>query len=77
MRGGLNIGDALLYLDQIKAKTSAPVYNEFLGIMQQFKSQSISTLSVIERVKTLLKGRNYHPFKLFDSFSLLTNFSRS
>ncbi len=56
---GLSISDALLYLDQIKSKTSAPVYNEFLGIMHQFKSQSISTLSAIKRVKTLFKGRNY------------------
>ena len=56
MNGGVSIGDALLYLDQIKAKTSISVYTEFLGIMEQFRSQSISTPCAIERVKTLFKG---------------------
>lgn len=37
----LNVKDALTYLDKVKAKFSsqADVYNQFLDIMKDFKSQ--------------------------------------
>ncbi|WFD35920.1 hypothetical protein MCUN1_002790 [Malassezia cuniculi] len=56
----LNVRDALLYLDQVKVQfTDHPdVYNRFLDIMKDFKSQSIDTPGVIERVSTLFRG---HP----------------
>ncbi|KAI9487677.1 MAG: hypothetical protein EXX96DRAFT_473102, partial [Benjaminiella poitrasii] len=56
----LNVKDALTYLDQVKVKFSEKpeVYNQFLDIMKEFKSQVIDTPGVIERVSTLFKG---HP----------------
>ncbi|KAI8971599.1 hypothetical protein BDF20DRAFT_837905 [Mycotypha africana] len=56
----LNVKDALTYLDQVKIKFSEQpeVYNRFLDIMKEFKSQAIDTPGVIERVSTLFKG---HP----------------
>ncbi|KAL9934845.1 hypothetical protein V8E36_006620 [Tilletia maclaganii] len=56
----LNVKDALSYLDQVKVQfqTSPDVYNRFLDIMKDFKSQSIDTPGVIERVSTLFRG---HP----------------
>ncbi|OAD79564.1 hypothetical protein PHYBLDRAFT_162621 [Phycomyces blakesleeanus NRRL 1555(-)] len=56
----LNVRDALTYLDQVKVQFSdqPDVYNRFLDIMKDFKSQSIDTPGVIERVSTLFKG---HP----------------
>ncbi|KAI7907495.1 uncharacterized protein BX663DRAFT_424720 [Cokeromyces recurvatus] len=56
----LNVKDALTYLDQVKMKFSEKpeVYNRFLDIMKEFKSQAIDTPGVIERVSTLFKG---HP----------------
>lgn len=56
----LNVKDALSYLDQVKIQFSEQpdVYNRFLDIMKDFKSQSIDTLGVIERVSTLFRG---HP----------------
>ena len=52
--------DALSYLDQVKFKfnNQPQVYNDFLDIMKEFKSQSIDTPGVIQRVSTLFKG---HP----------------
>lgn len=56
----LNVKDALSYLDQVKIQfyNQADVYNNFLDIMKDFKSQSIDTPGVIDRVSTLFKG---HP----------------
>ncbi|XP_057319061.1 paired amphipathic helix protein Sin3a-like isoform X3 [Microplitis mediator] len=56
----LKVEDALSYLDQVKYKFSdqPQVYNDFLDIMKEFKSQSIDTPGVISRVSNLFKG---HP----------------
>ncbi|KAJ3140366.1 Transcriptional regulatory protein sin3 [Physocladia obscura] len=56
----LNVKDALSYLDQVKLQFQhqPDVYNRFLDIMKEFKSQSIDTPGVIERVSTLFRG---HP----------------
>lgn len=56
----LNVKDALSYLDQVKMQfySQADVYNNFLDIMKDFKSQNIDTPGVIDRVSTLFKG---HP----------------
>ena len=54
------LNDALTYLDQVKVRfQDAPdVYNRFLDIMKDFKSQAIDTPGVIERVSGLFTG---HP----------------
>ncbi|KAG0894894.1 hypothetical protein G6F34_008705 [Rhizopus arrhizus] len=56
----LNVVDALGYLDQVKScfVDQPNVYNEFLDIMKDFKSQAIDTPGVIDRVSHLFKG---HP----------------
>lgn len=56
----LKVEDALSYLDEVKFKfgNQPQVYNDFLDIMKEFKSQSIDTPGVIQRVSTLFKG---HP----------------
>ncbi|KAH6578977.1 hypothetical protein BASA61_010573 [Batrachochytrium salamandrivorans] len=56
----LNVRDALSYLDQVKVQFSEQpeVYNRFLDIMKDFKSQAIDTPGVIERVSGLFRG---HP----------------
>ncbi|KAG8915610.1 Transcriptional regulatory protein sin3, partial [Tulasnella sp. 417] len=56
----LNVKDALSYLEKIKIKFQERpgVYNQFLDIMKDFKSQTIDTPGVIDRVSTLLHG---HP----------------
>lgn len=54
------LNDALSYLDQVKVEFSGNphVYNQFLDIMKDFKSQAIDTPGVIRRVSTLFTG---HP----------------
>uniref|UniRef100_A0AAX7VMK4 Paired amphipathic helix protein Sin3a n=1 Tax=Astatotilapia calliptera TaxID=8154 RepID=A0AAX7VMK4_ASTCA len=54
------VEDALSYLDQVKLQfgNQPQVYNDFLDIMKEFKSQSIDTPGVINRVSQLFKG---HP----------------
>lgn len=54
------LNDALSYLDQVKVRFSdqPDVYNKFLDIMKDFKSQAIDTPGVIERVSNLFNG---HP----------------
>lgn len=54
----LNVKDALSYLEQVKLQfNSKPyIYNQFLDIMKDFKSQNIDTPGVIERVSNLFKG---------------------
>ncbi|XP_053277109.1 paired amphipathic helix protein Sin3a isoform X2 [Pleuronectes platessa] len=56
----LKVEDALSYLDQVKLQFGnyPQVYNDFLDIMKEFKSQSIDTPGVINRVSQLFKG---HP----------------
>ncbi|KAF9075605.1 hypothetical protein BDP27DRAFT_1315333 [Rhodocollybia butyracea] len=52
----LNVTDALSYLDAVKNKfsTQPDVYNHFLDIMKEFKSQQIDTPGVIKRGHPLL-----------------------
>ncbi|TPX09314.1 uncharacterized protein E0L32_009506 [Thyridium curvatum] len=65
-QGGLSQGqqpilnDALSYLDQVKVQfhEQPDVYNRFLDIMKDFKSQTIDTPGVISRVSDLFAG---HP----------------
>ncbi|CAG8032053.1 unnamed protein product [Penicillium salamii] len=54
------LNDALSYLDQVKVRfvDQPDVYNRFLDIMKDFKSQAIDTPGVIQRVSTLFNG---HP----------------
>ncbi|KAL8972224.1 MAG: hypothetical protein Q9183_000663 [Haloplaca sp. 2 TL-2023] len=54
------LNDALSYLDQVKVRfvDHPDVYNRFLDIMKDFKSQTIDTPGVIDRVSTLFAG---HP----------------
>ena len=54
----LNVKDALSYLEQVKVQFSSrpDVYNHFLDIMKDFKSQAIDTPGVIQRVTTLFQG---------------------
>ncbi|TFL03756.1 hypothetical protein BDV98DRAFT_503644 [Pterulicium gracile] len=57
----LNVTDALSYLDAVKIQfqDQPDVYNHFLDIMKDFKSQAIDTPGVIERVSTLFTGNPY------------------
>lgn len=54
------LNDALSYLDQVKVQfhEMPDVYNRFLDIMKDFKSQTIDTPGVISRVSDLFAG---HP----------------
>ncbi|EGZ77928.1 hypothetical protein NEUTE2DRAFT_154470 [Neurospora tetrasperma FGSC 2509] len=54
------LNDALSYLDQVKVQfhEQPDVYNKFLDIMKDFKSQTINTPGVITRVSELFAG---HP----------------
>ncbi|EJD54420.1 hypothetical protein AURDEDRAFT_110072 [Auricularia subglabra TFB-10046 SS5] len=63
----LNVTDALTYLDDVKEQfTDAPgVYNRFLDIMKEFKTEQLDTPGVIERVSTLFAG---HP-RLIQGFN--------
>lgn len=56
----LNVSDALSYLDAVKIRfhDQPEVYNQFLDIMKDFKSQLIDTPGVIRRVSQLFNG---HP----------------
>ncbi|KAH9858239.1 hypothetical protein C2E23DRAFT_718829 [Lenzites betulinus] len=57
----LNVSDALGYLDAVKQQfqDKPDVYNHFLDIMKDFKSQVIDTPGVIERVSMLFHGNPY------------------
>ncbi|KAJ7650581.1 hypothetical protein FB45DRAFT_888175 [Roridomyces roridus] len=54
----LNVTDALSYLDDVKNNfhDQPNVYNHFLDIMKEFKSQMIDTPGVIKRVSHLFNG---------------------
>jgi paired amphipathic helix protein Sin3a len=56
----LRVEDALLYLDDVKRefKDRPAIYNEFLAIMKNFKSQEVDTPGVINRVSNLFRGYN-------------------
>uniref|UniRef100_A0A673HHI9 Paired amphipathic helix protein Sin3b n=1 Tax=Sinocyclocheilus rhinocerous TaxID=307959 RepID=A0A673HHI9_9TELE len=56
----IQVEDALSYLDQVKIRfgNDPGIYNKFLDIMKEFKSQSIDTPGVINRVSQLFHG---HP----------------
>mmetsp|Transcript_4522 Transcript_4522/g.6805 ORF Transcript_4522/g.6805 Transcript_4522/m.6805 type:complete len:181 (+) Transcript_4522:47-589(+) len=47
---------ALHYLDELKRSTAPDVYQAFLKVMKDFKSQKISTPEVIAQVHVLLEG---------------------
>lgn len=52
------VQDALGYLERVKVTfySQPAVYNQFLAIMKDFKSHSINTEGVIQRVKNLFRG---------------------
>ncbi|KAG6849975.1 hypothetical protein H0H93_002977 [Arthromyces matolae] len=56
----LNVTDALSYLDAVKMQfqEKPDVYNRFLDIMKDFKSQAIDTPGVISRVSRLFHGNS-------------------
>ncbi|BGP23232.1 paired amphipathic helix protein Sin3a [Rhodotorula toruloides] len=56
----LNVRDALHYLDRVKQQFANEyvVYDQFLTIMKDFKTQNIDTPGVIDRVSTLFRD---HP----------------
>eukprot|EP00980_Cylindrotheca_fusiformis_P029895 scaffold24012_cov186-Cylindrotheca_fusiformis.AAC.8 len=56
----LRVEDALLYLDDVKREFGdrPRVYNEFLSIMKNFKSQEVDTPGVIDKVSKLFRGYN-------------------
>ena len=56
----LRVEDALLYLDDVKHefRDRPAIYNEFLAIMKNFKTQEVDTPGVIERVSRLFRGYN-------------------
>jgi len=56
----LRVEDALLYLDEVKREfgNRPRIYNEFLAIMKNFKSQEVDTPGVIARVSKLFRGYN-------------------
>lgn len=56
----LRVEDALQYLDQVKIefRDRPQIYNQFLAIMKNFKSQEVDTPGVIRRVSKLFRGYN-------------------
>ncbi|KZW02876.1 hypothetical protein EXIGLDRAFT_829000 [Exidia glandulosa HHB12029] len=54
----LNVADALTYLDMVKCHDDPQIYDNFIDIMKQFKSEQINTLGVIELLAVLFDG---HP----------------
>lgn len=54
----LSVKDALSYLDQVRLQfeKKPKVYNQFLDIMKDFKSSTIDTPGVINRVSELFEG---------------------
>ncbi|XP_024008859.1 paired amphipathic helix protein Sin3-like 4 [Eutrema salsugineum] len=55
----LTTDDALNYLKTVKEKfqDNREVYDSFLNVMRDFKSQRLDTLGVISKVKELFKGQ--------------------
>ena len=54
--GKVGVEDALAYLAMVKTEYGSSVYNDYLDIMNKFKSQEMDTLGVIHRVSALFKG---------------------
>ena len=56
----LKVEDALLYLDQVKKEfvDQSHIYNQFLQVMKDFKSNALSTEAVIAAVSSLFRGHN-------------------
>jgi len=56
----LKVEDALSYLDKVKFQfqSQPEIYNKFLDIMKEFKSQTIDTMGVISRVSELFDGHS-------------------
>ncbi len=56
----LKVEDALQYLEKVKLQfgDKPKIYNQFLDIMKNFKSQAIDTPGVINKVSDLFKGHN-------------------
>ena len=56
----LRVEDALVYLDDVKREFGdrPRIYNEFLEIMKNFKSQEVDPPGVINRVSKLFRGYN-------------------
>ncbi|PVV03578.1 hypothetical protein BB560_001943 [Smittium megazygosporum] len=65
----INVRDALSYLDLVKIQFQhqPEIYNHFLEIMKDFKSNQIDTPGVIERVSDLFRGYN-HLIEGFNTF---------
>ncbi|OLY77828.1 Transcriptional regulatory protein SIN3 [Smittium mucronatum] len=65
----INVKDAMSYLDLVKFQfhNQPEIYNQFLGIMKDFKSNDIDTPGVIDRVSALFAG---HPILIqgFNTF---------
>ncbi|CAG0903253.1 unnamed protein product, partial [Cyprideis torosa] len=66
------VENALPYLDQVKYRfwNQPQVYKDFVDIMKEFKSHSLNTPGVIERVLNLFKG---HPDLIVGFNALLPN----
>ena len=64
----VKVETALSYLDEVKYKyiNQPEVYNDFLNIMSEFKSQKLDTPGVIDRVTNLFKD---HP-ELYQGFNV-------
>ena len=56
----LKVEDALLYLDQVKMEfvDQPHIYNQFLEVMKDFKSNALGTEAVIAAVSNLFRGHN-------------------
>jgi len=57
----LRVEDALSYLDRVKLEFGdrPSIYNEFLGIMKDFKAHILDTPGVIMKVSQLFRGYNH------------------
>jgi len=57
----LKIEDALAFLEQVKRKfaNQPEIFDEFLSIMRDYKTQTIDTPGVVARVSELFKGHSY------------------
>ena len=56
----LKVEDALQYLDQVKTEFGheSRIYNEFLDIMNKFKTHAIDRPGVMDHVSKLFRGNN-------------------
>ncbi|RLN54251.1 hypothetical protein BBJ28_00005632 [Nothophytophthora sp. Chile5] len=54
----VHLDNALQYLHKVKQQCPPEIYNQFLDVMKDFKTQTLDTLGAIQRVHTLFKD---HP----------------